>query len=95
MELSKKLDELLERMDRIENLLTPPKVPEIVENEIYFESYKNCYKILGDTKPHKDAIKENGGKWNSGLKCWIIGKKSLEGMKEVLSGIESLNIVEK
>jgi len=37
--------------------------------------------VIGDTKTHKDILKELGGKWNSRLKCgpgWIYPKTKVE-----------------
>ena len=37
--------------------------------------------VIGDTKTHKDTLKELGGKWNSRLKCgpgWIYPKTKVE-----------------
>jgi hypothetical protein len=42
------------------------------------EKYEKAILVTGDTKPHKDAMKACGGKWNSSLKGWIFSKKMLE-----------------
>ncbi len=46
--------------------------------------------VIGDTKPHKDTLKELGGKWNSRLKCgpgWIYPKTKVEEIiKKMIEG---------
>lgn len=42
------------------------------------ETYPKCVIMLGDTKDHKEVLKELGGKWNANLKCgkgWMFSKK--------------------
>jgi hypothetical protein len=44
------------------------------------ETYPKCVIVLGDTKDHKDVLKELGGKWNGNLKCgkgWMFSKSKL------------------
>ena len=61
--------------------------------EIEFEPYKNCFKIIGDTKAYKEIIKNNYGKWNPTFNCWIVGKTKVGNMKEVLNKIENVVII--
>ena len=48
--------------------------------------------VIGDTKPHKDTLKELGGKWNSRLKCgpgWIYPKTKIEDITKKMKGTGS------
>lgn len=48
--------------------------------------------VIGDTKPHKDTLKELGGKWNSRLKCgpgWIYPKTKIEEITKKMKGTGS------
>ena len=55
----------------------PLSDPVIVSNEeLKIKDYTDkCFVLYGNTQPHKDKIKELGGKWNGnlkeGLKGWI------------------------
>lgn len=66
LKMEKELDEL-KLSKKAENLL---KVGE--NDNVLIEKYKKSIKISGDTKIHKDFLKENKAKWNSTLKSWIV-----------------------
>lgn len=60
----------------------------IISKPPYIETYKKGYVILGNTKPYKDLIKSNGGKWNANLTCgggWIFCKDKLSIMEILVS----------
>lgn len=51
---------------------------------------EKSYVVTGDTTPFKEAIKLNGGKWNSNLKCspfkgWIISNARLDAFCTLLN----------
>ena len=96
-EMDSRMDTLEEKLDRLINMVeimstenqsvggySRTESLKDVAIDVKFESYKNCYKILGDTKSIKSTIKENNGKWNPSFKCWIVGKSSLEKMKNAI-----------
>lgn len=54
---------------------------------IYYEDYsEKSIVVLGETKPHKDALKSMGGRFNGRLRDgkvgWIFSKKSEEAVKD-------------
>lgn len=47
-----------------------------------------AFAIIGDTKPHKDQLKELGGRFNFRLKCgagWIFSKTKLDEVKQAFN----------
>ena len=67
--------------------MTPaPTLKSPGNGELNIKDYtEKCFVLYGDTQPHKDKIKELGGKWNAnlkdGLKGWIFPmtkKKTVE-----------------
>ena len=54
--------------------------------EIILKSYsEKSFVVRGDTKPHKDKLKELGGKWNSNLTDgggWIFSNTKKEKVEE-------------
>ncbi|WP_170289484.1 TIR domain-containing protein [Brucella pituitosa] len=64
---------------------TPKKVSskEVTEG-VTIESYGKGYLVKGNTKPHKEKIKENGGKWNGSLQGWIISPSMLSSLKAAI-----------
>lgn len=88
--LIEKLSILEKKIAEIETKIETKNFLEI--NEITFEPYKNCFKIIGNTTPYKEIIKKNYGKWNPTFKCWIVGKTKVDNMKEVLNKIENIII---
>jgi len=59
-----------------------------LEGEIKFSLYKKGAKVSGETKPYKDIIKSLGGKWNGGLKCWIM---TVENAKKAYQACHAIN----
>lgn len=56
-------------------------------SDIYYENYsEKSIVVLGETKPHKDALKSMGGRFNGRLRDgkvgWIFSKKSEEAVKD-------------
>lgn len=56
-------------------------------SDIYYEDYsEKSIVVLGETKPHKDALKSMGGRFNGRLRDgkvgWIFSKKSEEAVKD-------------
>lgn len=41
------------------------------------DTYEKAIVLKGDTKPHRQLIKEIGGKWNATIGGWIFSKKSI------------------
>jgi hypothetical protein len=85
--LEKTLERMMERIEElsVKDTKKSETLMEIIPGEISFEAYKKCFKILGDTKPYKEIIKENGGKWNGVMKCWIIGTTKADIIKMALT----------
>lgn len=59
-------------------------------SEIYIENYsERSIVVLGDTKPHKDALKSMGGRFNSRLKDdkvgWVFPKTFEQQVKDYVS----------
>ena len=59
------------------------------QQQIQIQTYsEKSFVLIGDTKPHKDTIKELGGKWNSrlrdGMKAWIFSNTRKEKVEEFL-----------
>lgn len=61
--------------------------------DLSVEDYsEKCIVVRGDTKPHKDQLKQLGGKWNSRLRDgpgWIFPKRIED---DVLAFVESGNV---
>lgn len=71
-------------------IVVKPPIATVVKAP-YIEAYGKGYVILGNTKPHKDLIKLNGGKWNSHLGCgggWIFTKDKLPVMQVLVSELQ-------
>ena len=52
---------------------------------------ERSFVLLGDTKAHKDIIKEMGGKWNPSLSCgsgWIFSKKNQDNVEKWMSELD-------
>jgi SprT protein len=48
--------------------------------------------VKGDTRPHKEQLKEIGGKWNPTLKGWIFSKRhtqEVEALVQKISNVDS------
>ena len=73
-----RITELENRIVQLEKLVCTPK-PLVTHNinEITVEKYKKSLLIKGDTKPIKELLKQNGGKWNSTLGGWIFSAKKI------------------
>lgn len=60
--------------------------------KIHIEDYsEKAFALMGDTRPHKERIKELGGKWNSNLSIgagWIFSVKSRDKVEEWLRSLE-------
>ena len=59
-------------------------------SQIYIENYsERSIVVLGDTKPHKDALKSMGGRFNSRLKDdkvgWVFPKTFEQQVKDYVS----------
>ena len=58
------------------------------------EYSEKSFVVLGDTKPHKEILKELGGKWNSklkeGKKGWIFSNKNREKVEAAIKSEEEL-----
>lgn len=59
-------------------------------NEIYIEEYsEKSFVVLGETKNHKESLKQLGGKWNSrlrdGKQGWIFSKKLENNVKNYIT----------
>lgn len=77
----KSRSEVMEKFDlKVENKPTVEEMPSTVVNKYSFslkltESGKGFW-VSGDTKEHKDILKEVGGKWNSSKKAWVFSVKN-------------------
>ena len=52
---------------------------------------EKSFVVRGDTKPHKDKLKELGGKWNSNLTDgggWIFSKKHKDAVEALLNNVD-------
>ena len=80
----------VENMEKEERRQVEKKVEKKVEYEInIFEYTEKSIAVFGDTKPIKDILYKEGGKYNSGLKCgpgWIFSSKkfSIENIKSFI-----------
>jgi hypothetical protein len=45
--------------------------------------------LLGDTYPHRDAIKAAGGNWDSGRRAWWMGAAKLPAVQELVARLEA------
>jgi hypothetical protein len=84
-DMEKTIERMMERIEELSVKDTKKSETLVIPGEISFEAYKKCFKILGDTKPYKEIIKENGGKWNGVMKCWIIGTTKADIIKMALT----------
>ena len=70
-------------------------------SSIYYEDYsEKSIVVLGETKPHKDALKSMGGRFNGRLRDgkvgWIFSKKSEEAVKDyVENGKVTVKVTKK
>ena len=70
-------------------------------SDIYYEDYsEKSIVVLGETKPHKDALKSMGGRFNGRLRDgkvgWIFSKKSEEAVKDyVENGKVTVKVTKK
>ena len=75
------LKEIDERLKKIEILLNP-KV------NIMIKETEESTIVTGDTHPHKDKIKEIGGRWNPKLKAWVFtSEDTVRRLKEAFPGV--------
>jgi len=68
---------------------TKPLVKSSGNGELTIKDYtEKSFVLYGDTQPHKDKIKELGGKWNAnlkdGLKGWIFPMTKKKVIKEFI-----------
>lgn len=57
------------------------------------DTYEKAIVLKGETKPHKEIIKEIGGRWNATIGGWVFSKKSVS--KSVSSELEFIPTVQK
>ncbi|WP_375289466.1 TIR domain-containing protein [Qipengyuania sp.] len=50
-------------------------------------TYKNSYLVTGNTKDHRERLKEVGCSWNNKLQGWVLSPSKLDGLKEAFPGI--------
>lgn len=57
-------------------------------DDLTFSTYKKSFLITGNTKDHKNKIKEIGGSWNGSLSGWVLAQSKRDDLEVAFPGIK-------
>ena len=76
----------------IYNSITPQSSPSVIPGKINITKRGKGILVTGDTRPIKDILKENSGRWNPKLTGWIFAPSTFNFVLEELNKDSNLNI---